>query len=152
MLFKKIPHLLWPLGALAALWLAYRHMAWLGVALVLGGLVMWVLLHFTRMMHILKRAANRPLGYVDSAVMLNAKLRAGVPLVHVIALTRALGELLSPADTQPERFRWTDGSDSSVTCEFVGGKLQSWQLHRPVQSEPSQEPAGEASKQPSLAP
>ena len=37
--------------------------------------LVWVLLHFTRMMTILKRAANRPIGYVDSAVMLNAKLK-----------------------------------------------------------------------------
>ena len=130
-----------PLAVLVAVVLAYRQWGWLGVALVSGGLVMWVLLHFTRMMQVLKRAANRPIGYVDSAVMLNAKLRAGVPLMHVIALTRSLGELLTPKDTQPERFRWTDGSQSHVTCEFVGGKLVGWTLYRPAVDEAPQSPA-----------
>jgi len=96
-----------------------------------AGLVMWLLLHFTRMMQVLKRAANQPVGYVGSAVMLNAKLRKGVTLLHVVALTRALGELRSVKDQQPELFRWTDGTQSFVTCEFAGGKLVKWELVRP---------------------
>lgn len=121
-----------PLVVLCAVGLAYRHFGWPGVALSAGALVMWVLLHFTRMMQVLKRATNRPIGHVDSAVMLNAKLRPGVPLMHIIALTRSLGELLTPKDVQPERFRWRDASESSVTCELVGGKLVSWTLERPT--------------------
>lgn len=111
--------------------LAYRSWGWSGVALVVGGLVFWLLLHFTRLMQVLKRAANRPIGHVDSAVMLNAKLKPGMALLHVVAMTRALGELLSEKDVQPEVFRWTDGSQSQVICEFQGGKLVSWTLHRP---------------------
>jgi hypothetical protein len=98
---------------------------------------MWMLLHFTRMMQILKRAANRPIGFVGSAVMLNAKLKPGVTLLHVVAMTKALGELQSPKDTQPELYRWTDGTQSHVTCEFWGGKLKKWELVRPVQVEDS---------------
>ena len=111
---------------------AYTQYKWPGVAIVSTGLVTWVLLHFSRMMQILKRAANRPIGYVDSAVMLNAKLQKGKTLMHVVAMTKALGELLSVKDAQPEVFRWTDGSKSHVTCTFVGGKLQSWELFRPL--------------------
>jgi hypothetical protein len=103
------------------------------VAIVISGLVTWMLLHFSRMMQILKRAANRPIGYVDSAVMLNAKLQKGKTLMHVVAMTKALGELLSVKDVQPEIFRWTDGTKSHVTCTFVGGKLQSWELVRPLE-------------------
>ena len=29
------------------------------------------------------------------------------------------------------RIRWTDGSTSTVTCEFVRGKLVKWELFRP---------------------
>jgi hypothetical protein len=112
---------------------AYRSYGWAGVAVVVSALVMWALLHFTRMMQVLKRAANRPIGYVDSAVMLNAKLRQGVTLLHVVAMTRSLGKLLSPKDQQPEIFRWTDGSESHVTVEFRGGKVVSWQMVRPEQ-------------------
>ena len=124
-----------PLGSLALIVLAYRNYGWQGVALAVGVLVMWLLLHFTRMLQILQRAAKRPKGYVDSAVMLNAKLRAGVTLLHVVAMTRSLGELQSPSDTQPEIFSWTDGSESVVRCEFRGGKLQSWSLERPPEAE-----------------
>ena len=80
---------------------AWQAAGWGGVALVVGGLVMWLLLHFNRTMQVLKRAADRPIGWVDSAVMLNAKLKPGVTLLHTLALTRALGELLSPKDEQP---------------------------------------------------
>lgn len=120
-----------PLLGVALVALAYRSYGWAGVAVVLTAIVMWALLHFNRMMQVLKRAANRPVGYVDSAVMLNAKLRPGATLLHVVAMTRALGELLSVKDAQPEVFRWTDGTRSHVTCEFVGGKLRKWELVRP---------------------
>lgn len=110
---------------------AWTAAGWGGVALVSGGILMWVLLHFNRMMTALKRAADRPVGYVDSAVMLNAKLQPGVALLHVVSMTRSLGELLSPKDQQPEIYRWTDASESHVTCEFMGGKLVKWELVRP---------------------
>lgn len=132
----------------AAFAVAYIYFKWSGVAIVASGLVTWALLHFSRMMQILKRAANRPIGYVDSAVMLNAKLQQGKTLMHVIAMTKALGELLSIKDEQPEVFRWTDGTRSHVTCTFLGGKLQSWVLFRPVApsvEDPAEKPAMEAS-------
>jgi len=120
---------------------AWRGYGWPGVGLAVGGIVMFLLLHFTRMMKVLQRAANRPVGYCDSAVMLNAKLRPGVNLLHVVAMTRALGEQLSPADEQPEVFRWTDGTASHVTCEFAQGKLVKWALVRPPVGEPAAPPA-----------
>ena len=122
-----------PVLGIALVAMAYRSYGWAGVAVVASALVMWAMLHFNRLLQVLKRAANRPIGYVDSAVMLNAKLRAGATLLHVVAMTRALGELLSAKDAQPEVFRWTDGSQSHVTCEFEGGKLQKWCLVRPEQ-------------------
>ena len=124
-----------PLIAAGLMALAYVYYKWTGVALVASGLVMWALLHFNRMMQVLKRAADRPIGYVGSAVMLNAKLKPGVTLLHVVAMTKALGELQSPQDQQPEIYRWTDGTQSHVTCEFMNGKLKQWTLVRPVQPE-----------------
>ena len=110
---------------------AWQAFGWPGIALAVGGIVMWVLLHFTRMVTILKKAADRPIGHVASAVMLNAKLKKGVTLMHVIAMTRSLGLLQTEKDTQPEVFTWTDTSESVVTCTFVGGKLTEWTLVRP---------------------
>ena len=127
-----IKKVLVPLAALLVAVAGYRAYGWPGLALVGGGLVMWVLLHFTRMLQVLKRAAHRPIGHVSSAVMLHSRLAAGQSLLHVIACTRSLGLLESPKDTQPERFRWSDASQSSVLCVFQGGKLQSWELTRPA--------------------
>jgi hypothetical protein len=120
-----------PLAAVVLLYMGWRSEGWAGVALAVTGIVMWLLLHFNRLMKVLQRASDQPLGYCDSAVMLNAKLRGGVPLLHVLALTKALGEPLSDKDAQPEVFRWTDGSGSHVTCEFLDGKLVKWALWRP---------------------
>jgi len=129
MQFQKV---LIPLACAVVLYGAYHYYAWPGVAVAAGALVMWMLLHFTRMVQVLTRAGNRPIGYVDSAVMLNAKLKPGMPLLHVVAMTRALGALHSVKDVQPEVYRWSDASQSFVTCEFFGGKLKSWALQRPT--------------------
>jgi hypothetical protein len=112
----------------ASAWYVY---GWGGVAIAGGGIAMWVLLHFTRLTHVLSRASERPVGYVASAVMLNAKLKPGVNLLHVLAMTGALGERLSAQNEQPEVYRWTDGGASSVTCEFANGRLVKWTLVRP---------------------
>jgi hypothetical protein len=106
----------------------------MGIAMVVTGGVMWLLLYFTRLVQIMKRASNRPIGFVDSAVMLNAKLKAGVSLMHVIAMTRALGQPETEKGVQPEVFSWRDGSQSVVRAVFVQGKLQSWTLDRPFQA------------------
>jgi len=111
-----------------AAWLVY---GWGGVVIAVGGIVMWVLLHFTRLTHVLSRASKQPVGYVASAVMLNAKLKPGVNLLHVMAMTGALGERLSGESEQPEIYRWTDGGASSVICELANGRLVKWTLSRP---------------------
>ena len=120
-----------PAGVIGLVLVGYASAGWPGVAAVVGGLVMWALLHFTRLMNVMKKAANRPIGYVGSAVMLNARLKPGVNLMHVMAMTQSLGERLSAENAQPEVYRWTDGTQSHVTCEFANGRLQKWTLERP---------------------
>lgn len=130
--FQKI---LMPVAGVVLVAAAWRAWGWGGVALVASGIVMWMLLHFNRLTKVLGKTADRPVGHVGSAVMLNAKLRPGVNLLHVIARTQALGERLSAEGEDPEIYRWTDGSASSVTCEFRGGKLVKWELVRPPQQD-----------------
>ena len=127
----NLRNILVPLGAVALVGFGFTAYGWAGVAAVVGGLVMWALLHFTRLMNVMKKAANRPMGYVGSAVMLNARLKPGVNLMHVMAMTQSLGERLSAENVQPEVYRWTDGTRSHVTCEFANGRLQKWTLERP---------------------
>ena len=125
-----------PLGLAALIYVAYDSLGWQGVAAVGGGILMWLLLHFTRLMTVMRRAAERPIGYVGSAVMLNAKLKPKVNLMHVVAMTRSLGVRISQEGQEPEVYRWTDGTDSHVTCEFVHGRLAKWTRERRTKPEP----------------
>ena len=130
--FSKI---LIPVGVIVFVAGAWHQYKWPGVAVATGAVVMWILLHFTRMVTVLSRAANRPVGHVGSAVMLNVKLKKGVNLMHVIAMTKSLGVRLSEENAQPEIFKWTDPGDSFVVCTFKAGKLQGWEMTRPLQEE-----------------
>jgi hypothetical protein len=140
-----------PIGVVLFVACAWQQYQWAGVAVALGAVVMWILLHFTRMVTVLSRAANRPVGHVGSAVMLNAKLKKGVNLMHVIAMTKSLGERLSAQNAQPEVFKWTDTGDSYVICTFQQGKLTAWDMTRPPESS-AEAPSDERSKATSQTP
>jgi len=119
------------LGVLALTLLAYRAYAWPGVAMAATGLVMWMLLHVTRLLLVLRRTAQRPVGTVTSAVMLHVRLTSGMTLLQVLALTRSLGQREEAADSEREHYRWIDGSGAQVHCTFAHGKLVQWELLRP---------------------
>ena len=63
----------------------------------------------------------------DSAVMLHSRLRAGMTLVQIVAMTRSLGRKVAAA---PETWAWSDAGDATVTLVLVGGKLRDWALSR----------------------
>ena len=130
------------LAAVALGALAWQAGGWYGLLFLASGLMMWLLLSYTRLMAVVRRANDQPIGYVGSAVMLNAKLKAGSSLLHVIALTRSLGQRLTAEGEEPERYRWTDPGQSQVTTEFRNGRLVGWELQRPP------EPAGDAAAAP----
>jgi hypothetical protein len=129
----QLPKFVIPALMVVAIAAAFRGYGWPGVAFVVSVMVLWMLLNFNRTMQVMRRAADRPIGFVGSAVMLNAKLKPGMTLLHVVAMTRALGELRSPQDEQPELYRWTDAGGSYVDCTFVSGKVSQWTMSRPVQ-------------------
>ena len=122
---------------------AWRAGGWAGLGLLGSGLLLWFLLYYTRLLTVMKRASNRPIGHIGSAVMLNAKLRPRLPLLHVLALTQSLGERLSAAEAQPEVYRWSDPGQSRVIAEFEGGRLARWRLERPAEPD-GQDAAPEA--------
>ena len=120
----------WALAALAVA-LGYHFFGWRGVALAASGMVFWLLLQFSRAMRVMRTAGQAPMGTVPSAVMLNARLHAGMRLMNILMLTRSLGEKLGD---EPERYRWTDGSGASVTVEMQKGLCTHWALQRPSES------------------
>src|SRR3569832_2998211 len=90
-----------PILGAAMVAIGWRMAGWGGVALAVGALVMYLLLHFNRMMAVMRKAADRPKGYVGSAVMLNAKLKPGVKLLRVMAMTQSIGAPLTPVGEEP---------------------------------------------------
>lgn len=119
----------WGLAVLATA-LGYVQYGWPGVALAVSMVVFWLLLQFTRTLRAMREAGQSPVGHVDSAVMLNARLRRGMTLLQAIRLTRSLGERIGDGE-DPETWRWTDGGGSTVTLALRRGKLADWSLARP---------------------
>ena len=120
------------IGAVALGAGAWRAGGWQGLALLGSGLVFWFMLYYTRLLTVMKRANERPIGHIGSAVMLNAKLKTGLSLLHVVALTRSLGQRLSPEGIEPEQYGWTDPGQSRVITEYEHGRLARWRLERPA--------------------
>ena len=115
-------------AALVAGWLSY---GWRGVVLALSVMAFWLLLQWGRTLRVLRNAAQSPLGHIDSAVMFNARLSAGLRLPEVIAMTRSLGRMVSdPAPDGREVFVWRDGGGDEVELMFVNGRCTQWQLRR----------------------
>ena len=119
----------WGLAAVgvALAWVQYGLQ---GVLLAASVIVFWLLLQFSRALRVMKMAAQRPVGRVDSAVMLNARLRPGMTLMRVIPHTRSLGERIGEG-SDPERWRWADAGGAAVTLELRRGRLAAWALQRP---------------------
>ena len=114
--------------ALAAGWQAYR---WQGLILAFSVIVFWLLLQFSRSVRVMRMTTGAPVGHVPSAVMLNARLSKGWPMLKVLPLTRSLGRRVSPADqTDPEVWAWADDGGAQVAVTFVKGRVTHWALTR----------------------
>ncbi len=120
----------WVLAVLA-LAAGYAGWGWRGVGLGFTVVMFWLLLQWSRAMRVLRLAASRPKGHVDSAVVLQAKLVRGMTLMQVLPLTRSLGEVQATTDTS-EAFLWRDASGAAVTVSLRDGRVSDWQLHRPA--------------------
>jgi hypothetical protein len=116
----------WTLAA-AALGVGWLSYGWRGVVLALTVIVFWLLLQFSRTLGLLRSAGQAPLGHVDSALMLQSRLRAGMRLPAVIGLTRSLGRKVHD---EPETFAWRDTGGDEVEIAFVGGRCTRWTLRR----------------------
>jgi hypothetical protein len=116
----------WALAA-AALGVGWFSYGWRGVVLALTVIAFWLLLQFSRTLRLLRSAGQAPIGHVHSALMLHSRLRSGMRLPAIIALTRSLGRKVSDA---PETFAWRDSGGDEVQVEFVAGRCTRWTLHR----------------------
>jgi hypothetical protein len=116
----------WALAALliAIAWSSY---GWQGVAFAVTVVVFWLLLQFNRALRVMRKAAEAPIGHVDSAVMLHARLKPGMSLQQVIGLTGSLGKKLGG---EPECYEWADDSGAVVAVSFAKGRCLGGVLRR----------------------
>jgi len=134
---RRVPQVVMNTGlgwalALGALVVGYVSYGWQGLVLALSIIVFWLLLQFSRALRALRQAAGRPVGSVESAVMLHAKLHAGMRLPQILKLTRSLGrQTAGDAAGGPDTsFVWTDAGGDSVSVQLRDGRLGTWTLHR----------------------
>ena len=119
----------WLLAAilLVAAWQSYGLK---GLALGATLIVFWLLLQFNRSIRVMRNAGASPIGHVDSAVMLNAKLKPGLQMLQVLTLTKSLGRRVRP---DGDIYAWSDAGGSQVVVTFEGGRCKRWVLERPAE-------------------
>lgn len=105
----------------------YVGYGWQGVLVAVTATVFWMLLQFNQSLRVLRMASARPVGRVPSAVMLNARLQAGMRLPAVLKLTRSLGRQVSE---QPEVWAWSDEGGDEVQVQLESGRITRWTLLR----------------------
>ena len=115
--------------ALAALVLATGYFAysWPGVVLALTVIAFWMLLQFSRALRVMRNAAQRPVGHVDSVVMLQSKLHKGMRLAQILQISRSFGHQRA---SEPETYAWRDAGGSELVLELDDGRLMRWRLQR----------------------
>lgn len=115
--------------AVAALAAGYAAYGWRGVLLAFSIVVFWLLLQFSRALRVMRQAAQNPVGHVDNAVMLHARLHPGMKLMQILPLTRSLGEK-AEADAGAEIFVWRDDAGDAVRVALRDGRVSSVSLTR----------------------
>lgn len=116
--------------AVLAIAAGYVGYGWPGVVLAITVLVFWLLLQFSRALRVMRNAAGQPVGSVANAVMLNARLQAGMRLPQVIALTHSLGRRGAEGAAGSESFVWQDEGGDAVQVLLERGQVTRWQLQR----------------------
>lgn len=134
----------WGLALLAVV-LGQVGYGWKGVLLAVTVIAFWLVLQFSRSLRVLREASGRPVGSVDNAVMLQARLHRGMRLPQILKLTRSLGraEQAATADKALERFSWGDAAGDRVRVLLRDGRLAEWTLQRAAEAPPG-EAAGTA--------
>lgn len=122
----------WVGAALAAVALGagWRGYGWPGLALAFTVIVFWLVIQFNRSLKVMRNAGQSPIGHVKSAVMLNARLRAGMPMIDIVTLTKSLGTRVAES---PETWAWADAGGVTVQVVFdARGRCERWSLERPA--------------------
>ncbi|MFM2118827.1 MAG: hypothetical protein RL722_295 [Pseudomonadota bacterium] len=110
-------------SAVLAGWWAW---GWQGLVLAITLIVFWALLQFRRATRALELAARRPVGSLDSIVMLQSRLDTGMQMAEVLALTGSLGIQQGHHDD----WLWRDAAGDEIVLSFRRGVLVRWAVAR----------------------
>ena len=127
--------------AIAAMAAGYFSYGWPGVLLALSAVVFWLLLQLSRGLRLMRQAAQRPIGSVKGALMLQTRLRKGMLLADVMKLTGSFGTRAATAaagekPSSAEVYIWTDAGGDALQVTLTDGKVTAWQLQRAPAAEP----------------
>ncbi len=125
---------LFPALALALVLAAWRSYGWQGVLLATLMLSFWVLLHFTKILRLLRTAATRPLGHCRDCRALARALKRGMPMHRVVQFTHALGLRQDSADPAADHFVWRDPQDWQLEVVLRHGRVSAWTLQPPAEA------------------
>ncbi len=122
------PWLGWVLAAVFT-FVAWQTYSFRGLAFAASVIVFWLLLTFNRVVRVMKRAAEQPVGQVDSAVMFHAALATGMTMLQIVTKTKTLGRKIDGTD---DDWCWSDEGGSQVDLHFEAGRLVRWKIERPT--------------------
>lgn len=122
--------------AVAAIAIGYTLYGWPGIILAFTMIVFWLLLQFSRALRVMRTAATRPVGLVDSALMVHTRIERGMKMLQVLKQTRSLGRRLPHASPGAhETWEWRDSGGDSVVVDFARGRCVGASLVRAATGE-----------------
>jgi len=101
---------------------------WQGVMLVVCVAVGWLLLQFRRLMSVMDEAGRAKPGVIADAADVSTKVRPGMKLEDLVALTRSFGTKI--ADT-PRTYAWTDAGGARLEIVLDKRRVQDCRLVEP---------------------
>jgi hypothetical protein len=114
---------------------------WEGLTLAVCLAVGWAWLQFQREKRLIKAAATRPPGKIESVVIMQAHLAHGMHMPEVVALAGCLGKKYSAQD----EWQWIDASGNEIVITFRRSVVVRWAVAcSEVPVDPHSEPATEA--------
>ncbi len=122
--------------SVAAIAIGYTLYGWPGVFLAFTMIVFWLLLQFSRALRVMRAAATRPVGLVDSALMVHTRIERGMKMLQVLKQTRSLGRRLPHASPGAhETWEWQDSGGDAVVVDFARGRCVGASLVRAASRE-----------------
>jgi hypothetical protein len=130
-------------AAVLAGWWAW---GWQGLILALTLIVFWLLLQFRRATRALHNAARRPIGQVDSVVMMQSRLEPGMQMAELLQISGSLGLQQGGRD----EWLWADAAGNEILVTLRRAVVIRWAIGRPDGAESDAEPGAAAPQDPAV--